>query len=201
MKKIVRGNDVVLQIPVRRMVGGESYAMPLAACESVTVSLVNAYKRYGLEWTIDPDEADGNVLLARMEGDQLPCGVFALEVKGKAFGSDWRSKELEQVELVDNNASADTALNGTDEGESSVEMDTAIIVMGAPTPALTPCGSWSPKETYSRGDTVAWNGGCWWASADNTGSEPAEGSGDWVLLCQAGFPSFVVSRNRMAAFV
>lgn len=201
MKKIVRGNDVVLRIPVCRVTEGEQFAFPLTACTEVSVSLVNAYKRYGLTWTIDPDVAEGNVLRARMEGDTMPCGVYALEVKGKAFGSDWRSNEFEQIELVENNASADTELSGTDENEGSVEMDTAVIVMGAPVPAITPCGSWSPAESYVRGDAVAWDAGCWWAAADNKGSEPSTDNADWVLLCQASYPTFAISRNRMSVVV
>lgn len=183
MKKIVRGNDVVLRIPVTKVVNGESYGFPLGACEAVSVSLVNSYKRYALAWVLE--DGSDNVLLATMEGDAMPCGAYALEVKGKAFGSNWRSNEYAQVQIVNNNAAADTELGGLDEGESSVEMDTAVVVMGASVPALTPRGAWDANTTYKRGDTVSHGVGCWWAYGESTGSEPKEGSGDWVVLVDA----------------
>lgn len=195
MKKIVRGNDFVLQIPVERVSGGAHVAFPLGACESVSVSLVNSYKRYTLAWRLS-DDAAGNVLLATVEGDKMPCGVYALEVKGKAFGADWRSNEYEQIQLVENNASADTEFGTTDEGENSVEMDTALVVMAAGVPALNPCGSWNASTTYKRGDTVSHGSGCWWAAVDNTDSEPTGDNADWVVLCSLE-PELEISRNRL----
>ena len=106
MKKIVRGNDFTLRIPVRKMVNGESFAFPLPGCEEVAVNVVNSYRRVSLSYTIDVKE--DNVLNARVEGDKLACGVYALEVKGKLFGNDWRSNEYEQFGIVDNNAAGDT---------------------------------------------------------------------------------------------
>lgn len=88
MKNIVRGNDFTLRIPVRKMVNGESFAFPLPGCTDVAVNVVNSYRRVSLSYTIDVKE--DNVLNARVEGDQLACGVYALEVKGKLFGNDWR---------------------------------------------------------------------------------------------------------------
>lgn len=195
MKKIVRGNDFVLRIPVAKSVSGELFAFPLPACEDIKVRLVSAYKRYALTHVIDTS-AD-NVLVARVEGDTMPCGVYALEVCGRLFGSDWRSNEYEQIELVNNNASADTEFVKTDAGEDSVEMDTQIIVMGAATPALTPCGTWVEGTTYHRGDTVSHGIGCWWAAEDTT-SEPAEDNASWVLLYKGvGIEEVSVSRNRL----
>lgn len=133
MKNIVRGNDFTLRIPVRKMVGGESFAFPLPGCEEVTVNVVNSYRRVSLAYSIDVKE--DNVLLARVEGDQLACGVYALEVKGKLFGNDWRSNEYEQFGIVDNNAAGDTVFE-PQEGEDSVEMDTAMVVL-APDVELT----------------------------------------------------------------
>lgn len=133
MKKIVRGNDFTLRIPVRKMVNGESFAFPLPGCEDVAVNVVNSYRRVSLSYTIDVKE--DNVLNARVEGDQLACGVYALEVKGKLFGNDWRSNEYEQFGIVDNNAAGDTVFE-PQEGEDSVEMDTAMVVL-APDVELT----------------------------------------------------------------
>lgn len=126
MKNIVRGNDFTLRIPVRKMVGGESFAFPLPGCTDLTVNVVNSYRRVSLAFSIDVTE--DNVLLARVEGDQLACGVYALEVKGKLFGNDWRSNEYEQFGIVDNNAAGDTVFV-PQEGEDSVEMDTAMVVL------------------------------------------------------------------------
>lgn len=127
MKKIVKGNDFITRIPVMKIVDGERQAFPLPACTDIVVRLCSAFRRYELAYTIDAK--DDNVLLARVEGDKIPCGSYALEVRGKVFGNDWRSNEYEQLRIVDRNADADTELGGTDEGEPSVEMDTAIVYL------------------------------------------------------------------------
>ena len=126
MKKIVRGNDFTLRVPVMKIVDGERVAFPLPGCTDVKVNIVNQYRRVALGYTIDVSE--DNVLLARVEGDKVSIGTYALEVKGKIFGNDWRSNEYEQFQLVDNNAAGDTAFE-PQEGEDSVEMDTALVVL------------------------------------------------------------------------
>lgn len=134
MKKIVRGNDFTLRIPVMRIVDGKQVAFPLPACTDIKVNVTNAYRRVSLVYTIGV--TDDNVLLARVEGDTIAMGTYALEVKGKLFGNDWRSNEYEQFQIVDNNAQADTELGDTEQGESSVEMDTALVIL-APSDELT----------------------------------------------------------------
>lgn len=126
MKKIVRGNDFTLRIPVMKIVNGERVAFPLPGCTDIKVNVVNQYRRIALSYTIDVSE--DNVLLARVEGDKVAVGTYALEVKGKLFGNDWRSNEYEQFQLVDNNAAGDTVFE-PHEGEDSVEMDTALVVL------------------------------------------------------------------------
>ena len=126
MKKIVRGNDFTLRIPVMKIVNGERVAFPLPGCTDIKVNVVNRYRRIALSYTIDVSE--DNVLLARVEGDKVAVGTYALEVKGKLFGNDWRSNEYEQFQLVDNNAAGDTVFE-PHEGEDSVEMDTALVVL------------------------------------------------------------------------
>ena len=126
MKKIVRGNDFTLRIPVMKIVNGEKVAFPLPGCTDIKVNIVNQYRRIALSYTID--ESEDNVLLARVEGDKVAVGTYALEVKGKIFGNDWRSNEYEQFQIVDNNASGDTVFEPQD-GEDSVEMDTALVVL------------------------------------------------------------------------
>lgn len=135
MKKIVRGNDFTLRIPVCKIVNGEQVAFPLPACTDIVVNIVNQYRRVALSYTIDT--AEDNIINARVEGDAVSVGTYALEVRGKIFGNDWRSKEYEQFAIVDNNASGDTAFNGElIEGEDSVEMNTALVIL-PPTAELT----------------------------------------------------------------
>lgn len=126
MKRIVRGNDFKLRVPVMKIVDGAKVAFPLPGCTDIKVNVVNQYRRIALSYTIDVSE--DNVLLARVEGDKVAVGTYALEVKGKIFGNDWRSNEYEQFQIVDNNASGDTVFE-PQEGEDSVEMDTALVVL------------------------------------------------------------------------
>lgn len=135
MKKIVRGNDFTLRIPVCKIVNGEQVAFPLPACTDIVVNIVNQYRRVALSYTIDT--AEDNIINARVEGDAVSVGTYALEVRGKIFGNNWRSKEYEQFAIVDNNASGDTEFNGElIEGEDSVEMNTALVIL-PPTAELT----------------------------------------------------------------
>lgn len=128
MKKIVKGNDFTLRIPVMKMVvEGQPQAFPLPACTDVVVQVCNQFKRIPLAFEIDVKE--DNVLLARVEGDKMSLGTYAIEVKGKIFGNDWRSNEYPQFAIVANNADADTEFGETDEGDNSVEMDTAMVIL------------------------------------------------------------------------
>lgn len=127
MKKIVKGNDFTLRIPVKKMVEGQPQAFPLPACTDVVVQVCNQFKRIPLAFEIDVKE--DNVLLARAEGDKMSLGTYAIEVKGKIFGNDWRSNEYPQFAIVANNADADTTFGETDEGDNSVEMDTAMVIL------------------------------------------------------------------------
>ena len=126
MKKIVRGNDFTLRVPVRKIVGGEVEKFPLPACEEVEVNLVNAFRRRKMAYTIGVE--DDSLLEVRVKSSEMALGAYALEVKGMLFGCSWRSNEYEQIMLVDNNASGDTVFE-LQEGEDSVEMDTAVVVL------------------------------------------------------------------------
>lgn len=81
MKKIVKGNDFTLRIPVMKMVEGKAQAFPLPACTDVVVQVCNQFRRIPLAFEIDVKE--DNVLLARVEGDKMSLGTYAIEVKGK----------------------------------------------------------------------------------------------------------------------
>jgi hypothetical protein len=126
MKKIVKGNDFTLKIPVMKSVEGQKVPFPLPACTDVQVRVCNQFKRISLSYEVDVE--NDNVILARVEGDQIPLGTYAIEVKGKIFGNDWRSNEYPQFAIVANNADADTEFE-TDEGDNSVEMDTAMVIL------------------------------------------------------------------------
>lgn len=99
----------------------------LPACTDVQVRVCNQFKRISLSYEVDVE--NDNVILARVEGDQIPLGTYAIEVKGKIFGNDWRSNEYPQFALVAKNADADTEFGETDEGDNSVEMDTAMVIL------------------------------------------------------------------------
>ena len=131
MKHITKGNDFIMRIPVVRIYNGERIPMPLPACTDIIVNICSPYRRISLAYSIDV--AEDNVILAKVEGDQLYVGKYALEVKGKIGGVDWRSNEYEQIAIVDNNASADTSFDVTEEGEDSLLMDTAIAILAPDT--------------------------------------------------------------------
>lgn len=127
MKKIVKGNDFTLKIPVMKFVDGEKIPFPLPGCTDIHVRVRNQFRRIELAYVVDVKE--DNVLLAKVEGDQIPLGTYALEVRGKIFGNDWRSEEYPQFAIVSKNADGDTEFGETDEGDNSVEMDSALIIL------------------------------------------------------------------------
>ena len=120
MKKIVRGNDFTLRIPVKKIVNGEQVSFPLTDCTDIAVHVVSKYKRTALPYTIDKESND--VLLADVDGTALSLGTYALEVTGKLEDANWRSYEYEQFAIVDNNASSDTIFEGgTTDGDTNIE--------------------------------------------------------------------------------
>lgn len=120
MKKIVRGNDFTLRIPVKKIVNGEQVSFPLTDCTDIAVHVVSKYKRTALPYTIDKESND--VLLADVDGTTLSLGTYALEVTGVSEGANWRSYEYEQFAIVDNNASSDTIFEGgTTEDDTNIE--------------------------------------------------------------------------------
>lgn len=122
MKKIVRGNDFTLRIPVKKIVNGEQVSFPLTDCTDIAVHVVSQYKRTALPYTIDKESND--VLLADVDGTALSLGTYALEVTGKLEDANWRSYEYEQFAIVDNNASSDTIFeDNTADGDTDIEGD------------------------------------------------------------------------------
>ena len=125
MKKIVRGNDFTLRIPVKKIVSGEQVSFPLSDCTDIAVHVVSKYKRTALPYTIDKESND--VLLADVDGTTLSLGTYALEVTGVSEGANWRSYEYSQFAIVDNNASSDTVFeDNTAEGNTNIDDDTNI---------------------------------------------------------------------------
>lgn len=120
MKKIVRGNDFTLRIPVKKIVNGEQVSFPLTDCTDIAVHVASKYKRTALPYTIDKESND--VLLADVDGTALSLGTYALEVTGKLEDANWRSYEYEQFAIVDNNASSDTVFETTQpDGDTNIE--------------------------------------------------------------------------------
>lgn len=174
MKKIVRGNDFTLRIPVKKIVNGEQVSFPLTDCTDIAVHVVSQYKRTALPYTIDKESND--VLLADVDGTTLSLGTYALEVTGVSEGANWRSYEYEQFAIVDNNASSDTIFEGgTTEGDTNIEgdngdnankgcmdvkiegfaVDTALVVLPPVSSRTTPeCKKSKPKIEYVVGRAI-----------------------------------------------
>lgn len=113
MKRIVRGNDFYLSIPVQKVVGGERSDFDLTGSEGIQVSLIGEFRRYVLVHTV----SGTSTIVARVEGDQIPCGKYAVEVKGVQGGNDWRTAEVQQLQIVEYNHDADTDLGDVVDGE------------------------------------------------------------------------------------
>lgn len=174
MKKIVRGNDFTLRIPVKKIVNGEQVSFPLTDCTDIAVHVVSQYKRTALPYTIDKESND--VLLADVDGTALSLGTYALEVTGVLEGANWRSYEYEQFAIVDNNASSDTVFeDNTANGDTNIEgsnggnadkgcmdvkiegfaVDTALVVLPPVSARTTPSVKKSkPKIEYVVGRAI-----------------------------------------------
>lgn len=173
MKKIVRGNDFTLRIPVKKIVNGEQVSFPLTDCTDIAVHVVSQYKRTALPYTIDKESND--VLLADVDGTTLSLGTYALEVTGRLKGANWRSFEYEQFAIVDNNASSDTVFeDNTANGRTNIEgsnggnadkgcmdvkiegfaVDTALVVLPPVSAWATPSVKSKPKIEYVVGRAI-----------------------------------------------
>lgn len=197
MKKIVKGNDFSLAIPMARVDGETREALDLTQCTDIAVRLCSAYRRIVLEHSIEG--ADKATLVARVEGEQLSLGTYAIEVVGKVNGNDWRTYDCGAIQIVECNHDADSDLGDIIEGDR-IEMDEASVVSAAP--LFAPKGEWAEGTQYHRGDVV-WHGvSSWWAAEDNTGEPPSVppvgGSSSWVCICKGvGIEDATVVRNRL----
>ena len=127
MKKITKGNDFTLRIAVMKMSEGEKVAFPLPACTDVQAQVCNGYKRITLSHEVDV--ANDNVLLARVEGDRIPLGNYAVKVSGKLFGNDWSIETYPQFAIVSHSEDADTDFGVTDGGVNFVDMGAVIAIL------------------------------------------------------------------------
>lgn len=81
MKKIVRGNDFMLRVPVRKIVNGEKERFPLPACEEIEVNLVNAFRRRKMEYTIDVE--DDSLLEVSVHSSEMALGCVCSGGEGQ----------------------------------------------------------------------------------------------------------------------
>ena len=65
-----------MRIPVVRVYNGERIPMPLPACSDIVVNICSPYLCISLAYSIDV--AEDNVILAKVEGEQLYVGKYAL---------------------------------------------------------------------------------------------------------------------------
>ena len=127
MKKIVKGNDFALKIPVSKKVNGDIVPFPLTGCTDIKVQLVGSFSILTLAYTLDMEH--DNVIIADVNGDRIKKDVYSLVVSGRKLGNAWQSKEYEQIAIVEYNKDGDTEFGETDEGDNSVEMDTAMVIL------------------------------------------------------------------------
>lgn len=128
MKKIVKGNDFTLRIPVSKKVNGGIVPFPLTGCTDIKVQLVGSFSILTLAYTLDIEH--DNVIIAEVKGDRVKKDIYSLVVSGRKFGNAWQSKEYEQIAIVEYNKDGDTEFETTDEGDNSVEMDTSLVIRG-----------------------------------------------------------------------
>ena len=127
MKKIVKGNDFALKIPVSKKVNGDIVPFPLTGCTDIKVQLVGSFSILTLAYTLDMEH--DNVIIADVKGDRIKKDVYSLVVSGRKLGNAWQSKEYEQIAIVEYNKDGDTEFGETDDGDNSVEMDTAMVIL------------------------------------------------------------------------
>ena len=127
MKKITKGNDFTLRIAIMKMTEGKGVAFPIPACTDVQVRVFNGVKHITLSYEVDT--ANDNALLARVEGNRIPVGNYAVEIKGKLFGNDWAISTYPQFAIVSSSPDADTEFGEPIDGGNFVDMGTVIAIL------------------------------------------------------------------------
>lgn len=105
MKSIVRGNDFIIQIPVRQTSDEGIVAVDLTKCSELRVVLSGDLGSYEPSFVIS--DTDTSLLICSVDGSLLPRGVYSVDVNGEYYGIQWRSVKVEQIRIVEHDDDAD----------------------------------------------------------------------------------------------
>lgn len=91
MKKIVRGNDFTLRIPVKKIVNGEQVSFPLTDCTNIAVHVVSQYKRTAIvdnnassDIIFEGGTTEGDTNIEDGNGDNANKGCMDVKIEGFA---------------------------------------------------------------------------------------------------------------------
>lgn len=109
MKSIVRGNDFIIQIPVRQTSDEGIVAVDLTKCSELRVVLSGDLGSYEPSFVIS--DTDTSLLICSVDGSLLPRGVYSVDVNGEYYGVQWRSVKVEQIRIVEYDDDADEVID------------------------------------------------------------------------------------------
>ena len=109
MKSIVRGNDFIIQIPVRQTSDEGIVAVDLTKCSELRVVLSGDLGSYEPSFVIS--DTDTSLLICSVDGSLLPRGVYSVDVNGEYYGIQWRSVKVEQIRIVEHDDDADEVID------------------------------------------------------------------------------------------
>ena len=109
MKSIVRGNDFIIQIPVRQTSDEGIVAVDLTKCSELRVVLSGDLGSYEPSFVIS--DTDTSLLRCSVDGSLLPRGVYSVDVNGEYYGIQWRSVKVEQIRIVEHDDDADEVID------------------------------------------------------------------------------------------
>ena len=109
MKSIVRGNDFIIQIPVRQTSDEGIVAVDLTKCSALRVVLSGDLGSYEPSFVIS--DTDTSLLICSVDGSLLPRGVYSVDVNGEYYGIQWRSVKVEQIRIVEHDDDADEVID------------------------------------------------------------------------------------------
>ena len=109
MKSIVRGNDFIIQIPVRQTSDEGIVAVDLTKCRELRVVLSGDLGSYEPSFVIS--DTDTSLLICSVDGSLLPRGVYSVDVNGEYYGIQWRSVKVEQIRIVEHDDDADEVID------------------------------------------------------------------------------------------
>lgn len=109
MKSIVRGNDFIIQIPVRQTSDEGVVSVDLTKCGELRVVLSGDLGSYEPSFAIS--DTDTSLLICSVDGSLLPRGVYSVDVNGEYYGIQWRSVKVEQIRIVEHDDDADEVID------------------------------------------------------------------------------------------